>query len=99
MNKTNQREYELTIITPSSTKDKTGEKIVNDLEEVIEKIGQLNKKEEWGLKELAYPIQDHQRAYYTFFDFAADPGKISQLDKQLDLEENIIRQLLIVKED
>ena len=89
------RVYELTIISILSPKGKDGKKDIKDLLAIIEKIGKIEKKEDWGLKKLAYPIQKKKRAYYFWITFQTEPQKVTQLDNFLKLNENIIRHLLI----
>lgn len=57
--------------------------------------GSLVKEDLWGNRELAYPIKKQQKAFYAHFEFEANPGDISSLDKSLKLEEDIIRYLLV----
>ena len=97
MNK--KRTYELTVISFLSTSGKEGKKNIEYLLAIIEKIGKIEKKESWGLKKLAYPIQKKNRAYYFWIIFQAEAKKITQLDNFLKLNENIIRHLLVNTSD
>ena len=90
--------YQLTIITtlnPTSTK---GKENLKEIGERIKKIGKIDKKESWGEKKLAYPIKKNQNGFYYFFQLNAQPSGVAGLDNFLELNENIIRHLIVVVE-
>jgi small subunit ribosomal protein S6 len=67
------------------------------LEGVKKDFDKLTKEDLWGSRDLAYPIQHMDSAYYAHFEFESDPSKISSLDKKLKLDEDVIRYLLVRK--
>ena len=62
---------------------------------VEKKFVKLTKKDLWGIKDLAYPIKHQSKGYYIHFEFEAEPASISALDKDLKMEEDILRYLII----
>ena len=90
------RDYELTLILDPKLKDKD----FKGLEEKIEKLlkdakVKIEKKDDWGTKDLAYPISKSNQGRYLFFVLKADPSSFVELEKKLRLEEKIIRYLLV----
>jgi small subunit ribosomal protein S6 len=53
----------------------------------------------WGRRRLAYPIrhagQDLRDGFYTLYHFEIDPAKISDIERELRLNERVIRHLLL----
>ncbi|HHE07773.1 MAG TPA: 30S ribosomal protein S6 [Chlorobaculum parvum] len=53
----------------------------------------------WGRRKLAFPIQKQLEATYIQFDFKMDGSKVSELTRAMGISEDIIRQLIIRKQD
>lgn len=90
------KQYELTIITDLNPKIKKGEANLEKIKKAIANVGTITKEKNWGKKDLAYPIQKQNSAYYYWFAFEADPTKVTHLDNIFKLNDNILRHLLIV---
>jgi small subunit ribosomal protein S6 len=84
--------YALTLILKADLEEKTRKEL---LEGVTKKFGKLEKEELWGAKDLAYPIKHIKKGYYVHYFFEAEPASILALDKDLKLNENIMRYLLV----
>ena len=69
--------------------EKLFEKYVNDLE------GKIIAKENWGLRDLSYKINNAKKAFYSFFQITFQGSKIPDLKKTLSLNEEILRYLII----
>jgi small subunit ribosomal protein S6 len=48
----------------------------------------------WGRRRLAYPINDQTEGFYTLFRYQADPGVAAEIDRELKLNENVLRFLV-----
>lgn len=57
--------------------------------------GKVEKEDLWGQKDLTYPIQRETKGFYAHYEISADPKNAKGIDKQLDLEEDILRYLLV----
>ncbi|GEM_PF-173414 len=68
------------------------ERIEGEIEKGDGKIAEIN---QWGLKKLAYRIQQQQNGYYTFFKYAAPSSIVNQLEYQLRVLEGVLRFLTI----
>jgi small subunit ribosomal protein S6 len=89
------RKYELVVLFPTSVNDVVAEKNISDkCEKRKVEIGGLVK---WGVKVLAYPIKKLEKAYYLKYDLEVeDSTKIVELDKDLRMDESILRYLLVL---
>lgn len=90
------KNFETTVlIAPDLTKNN-----IKQIDEKFEKMvtdrgGTINGKEEWGLRDLSYPIKNIKKAFYNFYQIAIEGDKIQELKKSLTQDENIIRHLFI----
>lgn len=64
-------------------------KIITDNE------GKVVKTETWGLKSLAYRIAKNRKAHYVMLDIDAPPDALAELERQSNINEDIIRFLTI----
>lgn len=84
--------YELTFLT------KEGSELKN-VKELIEFYkGEVTKENKWGEKTLAYPIKNSNTAFYFEFEFEMDKKNVLELKNKLNLDEKILRYLLLVRE-
>jgi small subunit ribosomal protein S6 len=69
---------------------------VAKIEEMIKTgNGKITKKDNWGKKRLAYPINKLQFAVYVYFEFDLDPSGVRDIERQLLITEEVIRHLLV----
>jgi small subunit ribosomal protein S6 len=52
--------------------------------------------EEWGMRELAYPIQRKSTGFYALIEYAVDPQAIKTLETEFRRDERVIRFLTTV---
>ena len=60
--------------------------------------GQIKKENVWEKRKLAYPVKKHLLGFYVIFEFEIEAEKIDELQKQLRLNSDILRFLIINKE-
>ncbi|HZY09904.1 MAG TPA: 30S ribosomal protein S6 [Bacteroidota bacterium] len=95
MNQT-KRTYEATFIINASLDDPQIETAITRAQEVITKNGgEINAINRWGRKRLAYTIKKKNNGYYVNMEFTALGSTVTQLERSLFLDENVIRFLTI----
>src|SRR4051794_15652933 len=57
--------------------------------------GTVAKTETWGLRSLAYRIAKNRKAHYVALDVDAPPAAIAELERQSNINEDVIRFLTI----
>lgn len=61
--------------------------------------GQVVSTEKWGQRKLAYPIQNHFMGNYVLHNVEMPPGGVTEVERVMRLHEDIIRFLVVRKED
>ncbi|MFN3388601.1 MAG: 30S ribosomal protein S6, partial [Allosphingosinicella sp.] len=57
--------------------------------------GKVVKTETWGLRNLAYRIAKNRKAHYVALDFEAPAPVIAELERQTQINEDVIRYMTI----
>ncbi len=57
--------------------------------------GEIVYEEDWGLRQLAYPIQHKTSGFYYLIEFKAEPEFVANLEIQYKRDERIIRFLTV----
>lgn len=84
--------YELTFLTKEEAEQK-------NIIELIESFkGKVTREEKWGEKTLAYSIKKNRTALFYNFQFEIDKKSVLELKNKLNLNEKILRYLLLVRE-
>lgn len=91
--------YELAFIVNSDLSEDKREKEVTNVKSLLEKhkaeVGEL---EVWGKRDFTFPIQKKTSGVYYLQYFQADPTQVAAIDKNLKLEANVLRFLLVKHE-
>ena len=61
--------------------------------------GKIHEKENWGLKDLSYSINNYKKAFYNFFQIEMTGENISKLQNILNQNEKVLRYLFVKVED
>ncbi len=89
-------QYETTFIINASLDDAQTDAIISRIQEVIAKnAGSVSAVEKWGRKRLAYPIQKKNNGYYVVILFSAGGDTVAKVERQYQLDENILRYLTV----
>jgi small subunit ribosomal protein S6 len=98
------RIYELTFLLPANSTESELKAEIEKVSQLITKYqGEILKTDNWGKRELAYKIKhqgkQHQEAVYTHQIVKFVPEKAPAFERELFLEETLMRHLLVVSEN
>ena len=83
------------IIRPTLT-DEGYQAVIADINALFEaKGGKVLEVNEWGMRELAYEIDDFTQGYYVKFTVEATNEAVSEYDRICNIKEDIIRHILV----
>lgn len=94
------RNYEgVFIINPELNADTT-KATVTQVQDLISKNGgRVEGLQEWGRRRLAYKIGKKNEGHYVLLNFQIDPKQTKKLEQSLRLNDQILRYLLVNKDE
>ena len=57
--------------------------------------GKVVKTESWGLRNLAYRIQNNRKAHYVMLEIDGPSGVVAELERQTGINEDIVRYMTV----
>jgi small subunit ribosomal protein S6 len=88
--------YESVFIARQDISSEQAESLTEEFTKVIDGLGgKVTKKEYWGLRTLAYKIRKNRKGHYMLLNIDAPPPAIPELERQMRLNEDILRYLTI----
>jgi small subunit ribosomal protein S6 len=89
------RRYELMLIVrPDAPDEKAAAVIDRTTRYVVASGGQIIKVAPWGRRRLAYPIDRHREGSYHIVVFESPAEAIAELERSLQITEEVIRYLV-----
>ncbi len=90
------RRYETTyILRPHLGEGKFTEIIDRTNAIITDDGGSVINLERWGLRKLAYEIKKEKQGYYVYFDYAAKPSAVSEMERIFRIDDQVLRYLTI----
>ena len=88
--------YESVIIGRQDLTSGQFETIIERFVSVIQSFkGEIKKRENWGLRNLAYKINKNRKGHYILLNIDGPPESIVEFERLMRLDEDIIRFLTI----
>ena len=90
------RHYEIMVILDASLEERTVAPSLDTYLNVIRTSGgSVEKLDVWGRRRLAYEINKKSEGIYAVIDLQATPDAVVELDRQLRLNESVLRTKVI----
>lgn len=90
------KQYETVFIaTPVLSEQQMKEAVAKYTQLIKDNGGEVVYEEDWGLRQLAYPIQHKTSGFYYLIQFKAEPTFVEILETQYFRDERIIRFLTV----
>lgn len=85
------RNYELVLMLDAEATDEAREAIVGDVKTRIEGGGDLDLADNWGIRKMAYEIDQRNEADYRYFRFKGENPLLEDLNHNLKISEGVLR--------
>jgi len=90
------REYEVMLILPAEADEKVVSTAIDRIAKVISTNGgEVGNIDRWGRRRFAFEIDHQNEGYYVVANFTADPAAQPELDRVLNLADEVIRHKVI----
>lgn len=88
--------YEMMFIVKATQESEQVSKTAKNIESIVTSAkGKVNELKELGEKKLAYPIKKELNGYYYVLQVEASKETITEFDRKIKLDENVLRHLII----
>ena len=91
--------YETVFIMNSTITDEQKNSVINKIEKYISDNGEITKKENLGIRKLAYDIKKQNTGHYYVIEFLADSQTINELERLYRITDEIIKFIVIRNEN
>lgn len=92
--------YETTFITRPELSDDGLKALHERVKGVISQFaGEIVLAEDWGKRKMAYSIQKETRGHYSYLAYTGKPGVVHELERNLRLQEHVLRFLTVNLEE
>jgi small subunit ribosomal protein S6 len=90
------RRYELMVILDPNTEERAVAPSLDQYLSVVKSDGgSVEKVDVWGRRRLSYDIDKKSEGVYAVIDLTAEPATVKELDRQLNLQDSILRTKVI----
>ena len=88
--------YEHVVIARQDISAQQAEALNDQLKHLIEdQGGHIAKIEYWGLRNLTYRIKKNRKGHYSLLAIDAEPAAVKEMERQLSINEDVLRTLTI----
>ncbi len=92
--------YECVFIARNDVTQAQVEAIADQMTAVItEGGGEVRKREYWGLRGLAYRVKKNRKGHYMLLGISSAPPAVHEVERQLGLNEDVLREMTIRVEE
>ena len=94
------KEYEIVYIFDSALEESAITEKLERYHALIagEGAGEIAALDEWGRRQLAYPIEDRENGYYVVVHASTTADRLPEFERLLQLDEQLLRYLIVVNE-
>ena len=85
------KNYELTILVDEIAP----QEVIDGLTKKVKGYGNITSFEDDGVKRLASPIRNHEKARYLFYTVELENDVPAKLSSNLNIDDNVVRHLLV----
>ena len=93
------RHYELVLLVHPDQSDQVVGMVERYIKLVQDNNGTIHRLEDWGRRQLAYPINKIHKAHYLLFNIETDGETLAELEELFRYNDAIIRSLVMRRDD
>ena len=89
------RHYEIVFLVHPDQSDQVPAMIERYSAVINDAGGTIHRTEDWGRRQLAYPIENSHKAHYVLFNVESEYAQIEDLETQFRYNDAVLRSLVI----
>jgi small subunit ribosomal protein S6 len=87
--------YDLNLLLDSSLEDDRRDTILANVEEAIDRSGEIVSRHDWGVRATAYEVRKRTDADYHLLQFRGPPDLLAALEHNLKITDGVLRFRII----
>ncbi len=93
------RKYEGVFIFLPTLEEEKRNQLLDRITGIIEADGSIVNVDEWGVRKLAYLIDDIAEGYYVLINFEATPEVVAEVDRVIKISDSVMRHMIVRDEE
>ena len=94
------KKYEIMYILKANLEDAQRKEVIEKLHSLLTNEGaKVTNVNEWGLRDLAYPIKKETKGYYVVIKVECEPNATKEFDRKTKINSNVLRYLITVDQE
>lgn len=89
------RHYEIVFIVHPDQSEQVPAMVERYRSIVTTRNGQIHRLEDWGRRQLAYPIQKMHKAHYVLMNIECDSETLAELEHAFKFNDAVLRHLIV----
>lgn len=89
------RHYEIVFLVHSEQSDQVPEMVKRYRDLVKQGGGKIHRMEDWGVRQLAYPVRKADKAHYVLMNIECPPEVLEEIKKSFQFNDAVIRNLVV----
>jgi small subunit ribosomal protein S6 len=92
--------YESVVITRQDISSAQVDTLADDLTKILEDNGgKVAKRENWGLRSLAFRIKKNRKGHYVMFNVDAPAEAVAEYERRMRINEDVLRYMTVRVEE
>jgi small subunit ribosomal protein S6 len=87
--------YDLTLLLDTALEDERRDTILANVEEAIDRSGEIVGRHDWGVRTTAYEVRKHADADYHLLQFRGPADLLAALEHNLKITDGVLRFRII----
>lgn len=88
--------YETLVLLSPELAEENRKAILEDLTSVVDREGgKMVETDDWGMRQLAYPVEKQTRGYYVRLVFDAPGALVAELERKIRITDGIIKFMTV----
>jgi len=92
------RHYEIVFIVHPDQSEQVPAMIERYRNTVTSRSGKIHRLEDWGRRQMAYPIQKMHKAHYVLMNIECDQEALTELEHSFKFNDAVLRHLIVKME-
>jgi small subunit ribosomal protein S6 len=94
------RKYETLVLLNPEMPAESSQALIGGFTGVVEREnGQILVVDDWGMKDLAYPVRKHMRGHYVRLEYAAQGNTVAELERNIRISDAVYKFITVQLDD